>query len=171
MDKIYNKVNYTLGCTVSIENQIKMLKMKSAFKITYEKLSKHIELQGESIDDSSILFAKYINIDWEERKNCSMIKSFFQIFTKEWDMEIGISTKNKLKGNDFIKSTKTIDSKYIEAIHYGSYNKLGKTYSKLMKYIKNSNLKFDNYSLEIYVNNPDVVAQSELITKILIPIK
>ena len=79
--------------------------------------------------------------------------------------------------NDFPEknaySTKVIEGKYAKFLHKGSYESLNQTYENIFGgwYINSSHQIDSTPIIEKYLNDPDEVSQSELLTEIYIPIK
>ena len=83
-----------------------------------------------------------------------------------------IKDAEPFKENNSIKFTDIPEETCICIYHKGAYNELGKSYSKILKYIEENNYEMKDYPRECYIdgiwNKEDI---SEWLTEIQIPIK
>lgn len=83
-----------------------------------------------------------------------------------------IKQKEPFKENESIKFMDISEETCICIYHKGAYDELGKSYSKILKYIEDNNYKIKDYSRECYIdgiwNKEDI---EEWLTEIQIPIK
>jgi effector-binding domain-containing protein len=91
-------------------------------------------------------------------------------FTK-FDIELGIPVSEPLPEQGEIYMSKTCTGKAITAIHKGAYKDIEKTYEPMMQYLAENKLESTGVYYDYYLNNPADTPESELLTKIVFPIK
>jgi len=152
-----------------IERKVNMFGLRKTFKDAYEELYKF--LKSNSLEDNNHAFGRYKNVDWDLLNNASFFKMFMLAFTYKYDLEIGVSLKEK-PSIDFknLIYKEYGDKKFVTIMHYGPYCKIGSTYKTLYKQIKENNLKVAKDAFEIYLNDPNKVAKKDLQTKIYVEV-
>jgi len=88
-----------------------------------------------------------------------------------FDIEWGFPVAEPIPETDEIYMSQTFGGKAITAIHKGKYNEVEATYNKVMEYQKENSLESTGVWYDYYLNDPDTVAESELLTQVLFPIK
>ncbi len=88
-----------------------------------------------------------------------------------FDIELGLPVSEYLPEGDGIYMTKTCTGKAITATHKGSYKDIEKTYAPMMQYLADNNIESTGIYYDYYVNDPDTTEESELLTKIIFPLK
>ncbi|MDR0372658.1 MAG: GyrI-like domain-containing protein [Nitrososphaerota archaeon] len=91
-------------------------------------------------------------------------------FTK-FDIELGIPVSEPLPEHGDIYMSKTCDGKAITATHKGAYRDIEKTYAPMMQYLADHKLVSTEVYYDYYLNNPADTSESELLTKVVFPIK
>ncbi|MBN2826012.1 MAG: GyrI-like domain-containing protein [Campylobacterales bacterium] len=159
-----------IGYVVEIQEQIAMWKMPTTIendlKIIYNYL-----VSKEQHENIGMPYSCYVNINWEELMNKSIWQIFIDLFKYKWDIHVGIPTHQEIDSHNTIQSGFIPKQKYIETIHYGAYQKLGKTYKALYYYAKENNIQLKNTSFEFYHNNPKEVKPHELQTTVMVAIR
>jgi effector-binding domain-containing protein len=89
----------------------------------------------------------------------------------KWDIELGFPVSEPLPEQGEIYMSKTCTGKAITAIHKGAYKDIEKTYAPLMQYIAENKLESTGVYYDYYLNNPADTPESELLTKVVFPIK
>ena len=92
------------------------------------------------------------------------------MFTRKWKLQIGFPLYNKAEGRGNIKAGFLPGGRFVKTEHRGPYHKVGKTYKKMLAWIRENNLKIKGESIEIYNNDPRITKKEKLETTILIPI-
>jgi len=85
--------------------------------------------------------------------------------------EVGFSFKGEVRPEGNIK-IKTIPAQEVLCtIHKGPYSEVGPAYAALFEYARKKGYKPLGCPMEIYLNDPAKVSESELLTEIQLPIK
>ena len=88
-----------------------------------------------------------------------------------FDIELGIPVSEPLPEEDGIYMSTTCAGKAIAAMHKGSYKDIEKTYAPMMQYLAENNLQSTGVYYDYYLNNPADTPESDLLTKVIFPIK
>ena len=158
-----------IGNVIEIEEKIPMWKMPFFMKKNYKRIMDYIDTHNK--DSAGIVYARYLNVDWESLINKSSFRNFIDIFIQKWHFCAGISTSLKLEDHDNIKSNFIQNKKYVKIIHYGDYRKLSDAYKELYRLSKEQSILLKNESIEIYMNDPKTTKKEDLETTILVAIK
>ncbi len=70
-----------------------------------------------------------------------------------------------------IKTGKIPAGKQLSYFHKGSYKELGSVYKEMMQWIQKSDYTPVGLAYELYYNSPEKVSESDLLTKIIFPLK
>jgi effector-binding domain-containing protein len=89
----------------------------------------------------------------------------------KFDIELGVPVSEPLPEQGGIYMSKTCSGKAITAIHKGAYKEIEKTYAPMMRYLAENKLESTNVFYDYYLNNPADTQESELLTKVVFPIK
>jgi effector-binding domain-containing protein len=89
----------------------------------------------------------------------------------KWNIELGVPVSEHLPEQDEIYMSKTCEGKAITAIHKGAYKDIEKTYAPMMQYLAENKLESTGTYYDYYLNNPADTPESELLTKVVFPIK
>lgn len=154
--------------TLEIRAQVTMPKMPKLIKNSYESILE--VMKKENIPVTKAPFVKYEKLNWEELNTQNKLIAFFKMFTQKWDVVIGFPVDREVENQGNIKCGKIEGGKFIMGMHLGPYMKVGKTYEKMLKFMKENNLQPKPESIEYYLNDPKKVKKSELETMVLIPI-
>jgi len=146
------------------------LKLGKVMKPAYQQIIDHLKQHQISLGEDNIPFTKYKNLDWEKINKKGLFSVIDMLFFYKWDMDIGILCPDTVAGAGYIKKIQFEPGKYIRMIHKGSYKKVGNTYKKILDYVAEQNHKIENYSIELYLNDPREVETSQLETEVLVPI-
>jgi len=83
-----------------------------------------------------------------------------------------IKTDKEFVESQDIKFESIHDTKCVCIYHKGSYNEIGKSYSKIQKYIEDNKLKINGYIRECYIDGIwNKESEDEYLTEIQVPIK
>jgi effector-binding domain-containing protein len=89
----------------------------------------------------------------------------------KWDIELGVPVSEHLPEQDKMCMSKTCAGKAITAIHKGAYKDIEKTYAPMMQYLAENKLESTGTYYDYYLSNPADTPESELLTKVVFPIK
>ena len=89
----------------------------------------------------------------------------------EWDIELGVPVSEPLPEQGEIYMSKTCEGKAVCATHQGAYKDIDQTYTPMMEYLTANNLESTGIYYDYYLSNPSDTPESELLTKVVFPIK
>jgi len=89
----------------------------------------------------------------------------------QFDIELGIPVSEPLPEQDGIFMAKTCAGKAITAMHKGAYKDIEKTYAPMMQYLADNKLESTGVYYDYYIRNPAETPESELLTKVVFPLK
>ena len=89
----------------------------------------------------------------------------------QFDIELGVPVSESLPEQGEIFMSKTCEGRAICAIHKGAYRDIGKTYAPMMAYLAANNLESTGVYYDYYLNNPADTSESELLTRVVFPVK
>jgi len=120
----------------------------------YQKLFGYIAQKGKKM--AGVPYCKYTNGSEDYQ---------------QWDIELGVPVNEVLPEKGEIYMSKTCKGRAVCAIHKGAYKDIEKTYAPMMEYLAANNLKSTGVYYDYYLNNPSDTPESELLTKVIFPIK
>jgi len=85
--------------------------------------------------------------------------------------EVGFPFKGEAKPEGNIKTKKIPAQEVLSTIHKGLYREVGPAYATLFQHAKEKGYIPQGCPMEIYLNDPAKVSESELLTDIQLPIK
>jgi len=85
--------------------------------------------------------------------------------------EVGIPFKGKAKPEGNIRIKKIPAQEVLYMMHKGPYKEVGPAYAALFKYANEKGYIPQGCPMEIYLNDPAKVKESELLTEVQLPIK
>ncbi len=153
---------------LQVTASIGMLKMPRVMGQTYRRIMEYIE--AGSIEPAGAPYCRYTGFDWDALSNEGRLAAFIRIFTRKWDLEMGIPVGDAVKTGDDLQQVMLTGGRHIQTMHRGPYQKVGKTYDRLQQWVREQNLKVRNEAIEIYLNDPRTTAKADLETLILIPL-
>lgn len=120
----------------------------------YPKLMGYIAQQSKQIAGAPYCFYTNANEDYSQ-----------------FDIELGIPVNEAVLASGEIFISKTYEGKALVGTHKGSYKDLETTYIALMDYAKENSIECTNDCYDYYINDPAETPESELLTKVVFPIK
>ncbi len=89
----------------------------------------------------------------------------------KFDIEMGIPVSELLPEQGEFFMSRTCAGKAITATHKGAYKDIEQTYNPMMQYLVENKLESTGVYYDYYLNNPADTPESELLTKVVFPIK
>jgi effector-binding domain-containing protein len=132
---------------------VSMDKMMEVIGANYEKLMAYVAEQGKKISGDP--YCCYTNANED---------------MTQFDIELGIPVNEPVVGKDDIFMSQSYAGKAISATHKGSYKDNEATYMALVDYAKENSLELAGPCYDYYLNCPDDVPESELLTRIIFAI-
>ena len=87
------------------------------------------------------------------------------------DIEVGFPVKKVYPSKGEIFGKELLACKAVVCIHKGSHTKLKDLYAEITELVDNSEYEIEGIFYEYYYNLPDEVPASELLTKVVVPLK
>lgn len=119
---------------------------------SYCKIAAYLDEIGEQ--PAGMPYAAYHNLDMQDM-----------------DVEMGFPVAKPLPGKDEIKPGEIPAGKYVTCLYKGPYSQMEQAYNEIFKWLQENNRELKGVYYEYYYNAPDEVPESELLTKIAIPVK
>lgn len=82
-----------------------------------------------------------------------------------------IREERGLKDVDRIRIDSLTEGKCVQILHYGSYDKVGESYDKLLDFMKSLDMESNGPYHEIYISDPNRTAPERLKTVLRIPVR
>lgn len=87
------------------------------------------------------------------------------------DVEMGFTVSKPIAGRGEIKAGKIPEGKYVEGMYKGPYSGVAAAYEAINAWVNEKGLTPTGIAYEYYFNTPGEVPDSELLTKIMFPVK
>jgi NAD(P)-dependent dehydrogenase (short-subunit alcohol dehydrogenase family) len=82
-----------------------------------------------------------------------------------------LPVKTPLQGRGDIQPGTIEGCRCIRAILHGPYRNVGKTYTAMLAWAKEKDLRIMDESIEFYLNDPRTTSQQDLETEVLVPVR
>jgi effector-binding domain-containing protein len=122
------------------------------FGRVYGEILKYLEETGETTEGPA--FGAYYNMDMENL-----------------DVEIGFVMPKAIPGKGDIQANSIPAGKQVSYMYKGAYEDMEPVYNAMAEWMKEKSLEPTGVSYEYYYNSPAEVPLSELLTKIVFPLK
>lgn len=90
--------------------------------------------------------------------------------TEDITYDVGLSVQGEVEGSGKIIIATVPEHKVISAVHKGQYSDLKDTYQTMVEFVLENNYDIIGSPKEIYLNSPEDVSTSELMTEIQFPV-
>lgn len=97
--------------------------------------------------------------------------AYYNLDMEHLDVEMGFPVSKSLPEKNEIKSGEIPAGKYAECMYKGPYAEMVPAYDAMNKWIAEKGHEATGISYEVYYNSPSDVPESELLTKIMFPLK
>ena len=138
--------------TLIVRTRSKVTELAKLVDDVYNKIFSYLKELNELPAD--VPFIKYYNIDMNDL-----------------DVEIGVPVLKQLPSRDKIKAGRMPGGKEVMCVFRGSYADTETTYGEMAAFAADSGLRLSGTATEYYFNSPAEVPESELITKIVMPVE
>lgn len=158
-----------LGDVAEIEENSYVWQMPSVMSRNFEMLAKHA---GSTCGDGKVFspYARYVGLNWQQELSKGIIANIADMFIKKWHFFTGMQTSEKLEADETVRSYRIEKRRYLKALHYGPYHKVGSTYQRMFDWAKKHGVALDNESIEFYLNDPSETEKEKIETMVLIPL-
>lgn len=168
MNNVVSIVEKNFGFSLEIEERAGMLKLP---KILGEDYGAILEVLKENHSECDVPpYTRYLEIDWDEQLTQSKWKMFLEVFTKKWHFFAGIPSSKEIASQGRMVKKEFDTRKYIYCRHFGPYQKVGDTYSRMVIWARENGYALESESMEFYRNDPKTVSVSDLETDLYIPV-
>lgn len=126
--------------------------LKNEFGRVYGEIMAYLEETGEKTEGPA--FGGYFNMDMEDL-----------------DVEIGFIMPKVVPGKGNVQASSIPAGKQVSCMFKGGYEDMEPVYNAMMEWMGEKGLETTGASYEYYYNSPEEVPMSELLTKIVFPVK
>jgi effector-binding domain-containing protein len=137
---------------LSIRKRTSAGNLPQEFSKVYGEIMQYLNEIGEK--PLNVAFAAYYNLDMEDL-----------------DVEIGFPVKKPLAGKGDIKPGEIPAGKQVSCFYRGPYNQMEPVYKAMLEWASENGHTLTGVAYELYYNSPMDVPESELLTKIIFPVK
>ena len=113
---------------------------------------------------------QYLN-EIGEQPSGPAFAAYYNMDMENLDVEMGFPVAKPLAGEGEIKAGEIPAGKQVSYVHKGPYNQIEPVYTAMMRWIEDNGQTPTGVSYEFYYNSPLEVAESELLTKVVFPLK
>lgn len=136
----------------SMRKKTSMANLPQELGQAYGAIIHYLDESGEK--PSGIAFAAYFNMDMENL-----------------DVEMGFTVPRPLEGKGDIKAGEIPAGRQVSSMHKGPYQGMEPVYEAVTKWIQEKGYVPTGVAYEFYYNSPMEVPESDLLTKIVFPLK
>ncbi len=97
--------------------------------------------------------------------------AYYNMDMENLDVEMGFPVNKPLAGKGDIKSGEIPAGKYVSCMYKGPYQEMIPAYDAMNRWVNENGHTVTGVSYEFYYNSPAEVPESELLTKIMFPLK
>lgn len=97
--------------------------------------------------------------------------AYYNLDMQDLDVEMGFPVAKLMSEKGDIKSGEIPQGKYVSAMYKGAYSQMEQPYNEMFKWMEENGYEQKGVYYEFYFNSPNDVPESELLTKIAIPVK
>ena len=96
---------------------------------------------------------------------------YFNMDMQDLDLEIGFPVEQTISGKGDIQASEIPAGKQVSCLHTGPYSTVEPAYNAMMEWVPANGYIATGVSYEFYLNDPELTPESELLTKIVFPLK
>ncbi len=145
-----------------------MFKIPKVLGEWFPRINRHIDQTGAQ--RAGAPYARYMNINWDEMRDCGMLKQMWFALTRKQLMCVGMAVSEPATGEGDIQPAAYAAGQYLQTIHRGPYHKVGATYKLVVQWAREQGLTLAGMTQENYINDPTEVEAKDIETRILIPV-
>ncbi|MDD4767791.1 MAG: GyrI-like domain-containing protein, partial [Desulfotomaculaceae bacterium] len=97
--------------------------------------------------------------------------AYYNLDMQDLDVEMGFPVAGPLPGKGEVKAGEVPAGRYVSCMFKGPYNQMEPVYNEMNKWMQENNLEPTGIAYEYYYNGPQDVPESELLTRISLPVK
>ncbi len=122
------------------------------------------------IGESYMKIMSYLNELGEQPANAPFT-AYYNLDMQDLDVEMGFPVAKLLTEKDEIKAGEIPQGKVVSTMYKGPYTDMEQPYNEMSEWIAQNGYEPAGVCYEYYFNSPADVPESELLTKIVMPIK
>lgn len=168
MSEVVSIVEKSFGFSLEIEERAGMMKLPKILGEDYGVICDVLKDNGAECEVPP--YTRYIDIDWDEQMTQSKWKMLLDVFTKKWHFYAGIPSSKELESTGRMVKNEFTSRRYIYCKHFGPYQKVGETYTRMVVWARENGYMVKSESMEFYLNDPQTVSTNELETDLYIPV-
>jgi len=173
-----------MTCRCHILADILKKKLKEAIKMVYQITLKQqasqpvlsirkitsISRLPEEIGKAYGMIAMYLQ-ELGEQPAGAPFTAYYNMDMENLDVEMGFPVSKPMEGRGEIKAGIIPEGKYAEGMYKGPYSEISSAYDAISAWMDEKGLTPTGAAYEYYFNTPGEVPDSELLTKIVFPVK
>jgi effector-binding domain-containing protein len=97
--------------------------------------------------------------------------AYYNLDMKDLDVEMGFPVAKPLPAKGEIESGEIPQGRYVSCMYKGAYSGMEQPYNEMFKWIAENSYEPKGVCYEYYYNSPNEVPESELLTRIAMPLK
>lgn len=97
--------------------------------------------------------------------------AYYSLDMKDLDIEMGFPVSKPLPGNGEIESGEIPAGKQVSSLFKGPYSQMTELYDAMNRWISDNGYTAEGTAYEYYYNSPGEVPESELLTRVVLPLK
>jgi effector-binding domain-containing protein len=97
--------------------------------------------------------------------------AYYNLDVQNMDVEMGFPVVKPLTGKEEIQSREIPAGRAVVSLYKGAYSGMEATYNEIFKWLGEKSYQPTGVFYEYYYNSPQEVPESELLTRIVIPLK
>ncbi len=152
-----------------MDYQITLKQNKPQPVLTIRKITSVNKLP-EEIGRAYGMIAMYMQEMGEQPKEAPYT-AYYNMDMENLDVEMGFPVSKPIEGRGEIKSGEIPEGRYVEGMYQGPYSGLAAAYDAINAWLAEKVLNTPGTAYEYYFNTPGQVPDSELLTKIVFPVK
>jgi effector-binding domain-containing protein len=152
-----------------MEENIQVIENKNQYTLSIRMITK-IEEFPNIIGNSYMEIMAYLN-ELGEKPVDVPFTAYHNLDMQNLDVELGFVVDKKLPDKGAIKSGVLPQGKNVIYMYKGPYSGMQEAYDKIMKWVIDNKYELQGTYYEYYYNSPEEVKESELLTKIVLPVK
>lgn len=130
----------------------------------------NMENLSKTIGESYAKIIEYIT-QLEEQFTDAPFTAYHSLDMRDMDVEMGFPVAKLLPEKAEIKASTIPEGKAVSCMYKGAYSRMEETYEEILKWISENDYEPTGVYYEYYYNSPADVPESELLTRIVIPVK
>lgn len=149
--------------------KIQLFEQKAQSVLSIRKRTALEELPN-LIGDSYMKILGYLD-ELEERPSDVPFTAYYNLDMHDLDVEMGFPVARSLPGKGEVKAGEIPPGKIVSMMYKGPYAGMEQPYNEMTKWISENGYEPTGVSYEYYYNSPADVAEDELLTRIVMPLK